>query len=614
MITATIASLIFYFLPTFLGRPVVKLLYRKSLSYPFVSYFTLGSIILYVTMLIFYALKPFIPILFDFTLLQEIVVFILFILLPLNFIVGKDDINFKKYILPAVFSLSLGMLAYVIWQFKSPYSFDWDMFEHQTLINEIVNGKISIVLSRLSDTFGFNGYSTIFHSLVASSQAFFNLSFLQYWTAISGIHLFFVIFASYLLAQEITGNKLTAYIAACITALVFDSSISFTTMFFMPQTFTALLFALIFTQLISEIKNGRLPTLSILIIQALFIFINHYIVGFVAGGFYLLSYTYIKFSTTIEKAIHTKHLITGLMFVALIGILFSSHIPLGFINSGEAQDYSLNLINKFNIMKQSYGYLILLLLPVGIWATITSGKKIPLFSLIITLLLLSIVLIQIPYAIKFFTLARFFIDVFIAIGIYYLIKPMNNLFKGLSFTVLIVVLSAMLIINASMWKGILRYQNIFTQISTQELQAGEFLRQAYAGSDSLIISDPATQNILEPISSVNSQGGAYMDFKTRKILDAISKITNPAEIASGLYSIHDKINTVSSKRLLVLTGRYFAWQNSTPAQKQVFSYNIWAPKELTLENIAIIDRLLSDPAHFQTVYRNTEVVILEVKE
>lgn len=611
---AILSSLLFFLLPIFLGRPFMRFFYRKELTYPFISYFMVGSILLYLALFAGFALKQFVPLFGGFSLIQEIIFILSFILLPLNLIVSQDDIDVRSYVLPVGISAALAGVAFGIWQLHSPYSLNWDLYEHQTLTNNILGGKINILPSSLTDTFGFNGYSTLFHSLIAASQAFFNMSILSYWTTISFFQLMLAIFASYLFTKEVTNSKFIAFIASLITAFAFDSSISYTTLFFIPQAFTALIFVFLCTQLISEAKSGRVMNTVLVAFSSLFLFINHYIVGSLAAFSYLASYFYIRFSQVIEKRVRTQHLLMTGLFICLIGIIFSSSIPLGFINSGEAQDYALNLMDKFNIMRQSYGYLLLLLLPLGIFSVISSKKRVEILALSILVFILSIVLMQLPYTVKFYTLGRFFVDAFLAIGAYALLKRMNVFFKVLSVGVLTTTLLGIFITNTIAWKGILRYQDSYVQISDDEVHAAEFLRTTYPSSDVFLVSDPATQNILEPISGVNSQGGAYTSKETRKILSELNRAKDTKEIMKDLYRIKDKIGSTKGKRLLILSGRYFQWQKSLETQKMAFSYNVWNPSSLTLRDIGYIDSLLTDSSHFRLLYLNKDVAIIEATQ
>lgn len=221
---------------------------------------------------------------------------------------------------------------------------------------------------------------------------------------------------------------------------------------------------------------------------------------------------------------------------------------------------------------------------------------------------------QVPYTVKFYTLTRFFVDAFLAIGAYTILKRMNAFFKILSVSVLVITLLSIFITNTIAWKGILRYQDLYVQVSDEEIKAAEFLHKTYSSSDVFLVSDPATQNILEPLSGINSQGGAYTSKETRKILSEINKEKDTKKISSDLYKINDKIGPTKGKRLFILSGRYFEWQKSLETQKMAFSYNVWNPSSLTLNDIKYIDSLLSDSSRFRLLYLNRDVAIVEANQ
>ncbi len=157
----------------------------------------------------------------------------------------------------------------------------------------------------------------------------------------------------------------------------------------------------------------------------------------------------------------------------------------------------------------------------------------------------------------------------------------------------------------------MQYQDITAHVSPQELTAASFLKENYSNSNVLLVSDPATQNILEAISLVNTQGGAYMDKETRNQLDLISNTTSVSEIAQELYRINDKVAPTNGKRLLVLSGRSFIWLQSSKKNKDDLSFNIWNPSDLTFENKKQIQRFADDP-HFSLVFENSTLAIFEV--
>jgi len=612
---AFVPALLFYLFPVLVGRPIVRFLYRHPLRYRFISYFITGALVIYgILLLINYTALKLIPALPFNTVLQALILTFLIFFVVANFFFKPTRVKVQHYILPTVLSVIAAFLFYLLWQIKSPYPFNWDVYEHQTLVNTILSGRYSVITSHITDTFGFNGYSTIFHTLIALSQTFLPSFLFDFWHAISLLHFAFIVMGSYLLAKEVTGRKTIAVLTAILSAGIFDSNISFTTLFFIPQTFTAFAFLYLFIQLIKEKKEHRLPPVQLVIAQCFFLFINHYVVGTVAVVVYAGTYLYFRHEEYIASRINKKLFVEVSLFIGFLGIIFSSAISLGFLNQGEATAFTTSLPDKFVIMKTLYGFLFLIFLPIGISTILKRKKEYELVSLYIMTSLLAIILMQLPYVMKFYVLARTFVHIGLAVGIYTVMKQIKNpVFRSFCYPFIVTTLIIIFITNATVWKTGLEYHDIVTHISSNELQAADFLKKNYANSDTLLISDPATQHLLEPLSLVNTQGGAYMNHETRVILDRVSQTQRTVDIQRELYQIQDMlIDTSRSKRLLVLSARYFIWQQAARGDKFSLNYNIWYPADLTFEDRKQINRFLADPTHFTFVYQNPSMVIFEV--
>ncbi len=615
MNTVILSVILFYLLPIFIGRPLVRFFIHKNPVYPFISYFLTGAVLLYVFAFIGFFLSNLSGLSLPGSLILQITAGVLsFILLPLNFFLSREDFKIRKYILPFTGSFILAAIVYFIWQFNSPYPFNWDLFEHQTLVNTILKGDISLIPSHLSDTFGFDGYSTLFHTLVSYSQSIVSSPVLSYWKTIGFVHFAIVIFASYLFGKAVTNNKEIAVLMTILTAFIFDSTISFTSLFFIPQTFTAVVWILLISQLLKSVREEKSIKFSLIILGSVFILFSHYIVGTVASALYLGLYLFNRYQDKISKKVSSIRLIEIAGILSLVAVIFSPSLPFGFLNGGEASAFTLSLSDKYLAMRQAYGYLMLLTLPVGIWAAIKTQKKALIYSSALLLLLSTVVLLGLPYVMKFYVLTGFFVTLFMGIGLSFLFSRIKNpIFKAFSYLALIIFLGIIFVSNALIWKGILHYQSETTHISPNEVSAAKYIKENYKDGSALLISDPATQNILETLSGVNSQGGAYMSTSSRNKLTNAGISNNPAETISELYKINDKIvQTGSSKRLLVLSGRYFIWQKASQKDKLAFNYNVWYPADLTLEDIGQINSLLLSSKKFKLVYQNSTLAVVEV--
>lgn len=605
-------AICFYIVPAFIGRPILKLFRKDSnIQYPFIFYFIVGALVLYLSALIIHYLLPTLA----FVMTYKTTVIGLLILATFgNIFSGFNDFKVKDIVLPATISLLLSLSAYIIWQLQSPYPFNWDIYEHQTLLNNLFLNKFSFFNSRITDTFGFDGYSSIFHTLMLTSQLWVRPEIIPYWHSISVIHASFVTLAAYLLAYELTKKRSVGLFAALMSTFFFDSTVSFSTLFFLPQTFTAVFFALILTSLVASFKEKLHFSTPVLIFGVLFLLINHYIIGTASVVILLVIYIYLRFYEKINSLL--SPLVWPIISVGISAILFFvlPMLPLDALNSGEGAAFNFSYARKFEIMRQVYGYFLLLLLPLTLYALYDRKKPMGLFFGALLIGLITIVTAQFPYALKFFILTRIFIVCLCSVGIYWLLQKLNVFLN--SFATLLLCLSIFIVftVNAFAWKADLRYHDIYSHVSPLEIEAAEFIKNNYSNTDTLIISDPATQYILETFSGVNSQGGAYMNSTTRKYLDAAWQNNQPVSIQTNLLLIKDSIEPEPKKRLYVVSGRYFLWQNSTPEDKNSLAYNIWYPVDMSTLNLRYVNELSAAERYFKPVYQNQNLAIFEILE
>lgn len=614
-LTSILSALSFYIFPTLVGRALYGLKGKDSeRSFPLINYFVLGSLFVFgLALLENYFIAGILGI--SFIQLFRSTVYALAIgafVINVIFLRGLSDMPIRKYIEPTLFSTFLAAIVFYLWHLHTPYPLNWDFLEHQTLINTILGGKFSYITSHISDTFIFNGYSSMLHTLIATSGLLIGADTLSYWTSISFLHLTSVIFASYLLAKVVTGNEVIAQISAILGAFVFET-LTFTSLFFIPQTFTGVIFIFLFCQLLKMVKSGKLPSVGMLIAGSFFLILNHYVIGLLATMIYIGTYFYFKNYEFISARLN-KTMLVELGFIAVfLLILFSSYVPLGFLNQGEAEFFNFTLLDKFSFIQRAYGYSMLLFLPLGIFAVYKIKRGEERFILFLTIVLLAVFLMHLPYMFKFYVLGRFFVHLIMAIGIYHLLGRIKSYFLyNLALLSLIAVFTGIFITNTVFWKNILYYHDTFAHISSQEIDAANFIKTNYGNTDALIVSDPATQNILEGLSGVNSQGGTYANQNTRNNLIELANSTNTGEIRNKLYYIDDAVERSNGKRLFILSGRYFQWQKANNKNKRALNFNIWSPADLTFEDEKFIQFLMSDPLHFNLVYKNQTLAIAEV--
>lgn len=609
-------AMLFYLIPMIVGRSLwVIFARRKSISFSILSYFILGSLVVYAVALLEHYL---ISIFFSSINFKEIFPMTLWFLLGTSMVVNiisflkLTGISFKKYIVPLLSCLTLTIAVYSIWMVKTPYQLNWDLYEHQILVNNIKEGNFSFFTSQISDAFTFNGYSTIFHLLISSAQILFPVDILSFWNNITFIHLFLSILASYYLAYYVTYNKGVALISAVLGAFIFESNVIFTSLFLIPQTLTAVVFIFLIVQLFAELQLNRLPGKKDIIIAVIFILLSHYVVGFLAGIIYILLYMYCHYFEKISSKI-AKFPIMELGIIVLIVLALSSFVlPFGSINQGEAQFYMYDLTQKFQFMQIFYGYTMIAFLPIGMIVA-WRRKNFQIFiSTVLLIFLLGLVLTKLPYVLKFYVLTRYFVHLFMAIGIWKLFQKMEKRsHKALAWTIFVIVIITIFITNSSYFRSILRYKDNFTQVSQSDLELVDYLKK-YSNQSALLISDPATQNIMEALSLVNTPGGAYASKSTRENLAGIISLDNSVSIRIKLLKIKDELIKDSKIKLLVLSARFFIWENALEEEKLNYFYNVWSPSDLTLNDYRFINLLLSDQENFRLIYMNRGGAIVEI--
>ncbi|HLD01381.1 MAG TPA: hypothetical protein VJC10_00750 [Patescibacteria group bacterium] len=612
IVTTLAAAIFFYLLPTLLGNLIVRRL-KYALPYQFITSFVVGSLLIFLVALILqYVVVSLTGLAFHTLFFYSIVALSLITFGIQLFRLPKLHAG-KEHILPWITSFVLASVAFAIWHVRSPFSLNWDIYEHQTLVNTILAGRFSFVTSQISDTFIFNGYSSIFHLLLGADQIVFPVSKVLFWHAISFIHLLLVVLASFYLTKEVTSKKIVAYLTLIISALVFESSMAFTSLFFLPQTLAAVVFAFLLAQLFAY-KRAGFPEKKIIIPGLIFLILTHYVIGTLAAVLYLTLYIQLRSS---HKLFSLKRLfpillgIAGLGSAILIGI--APHLPLGFLNQGEGQAYTQTLREKFMMMRSMYGYF-LLFLPLGVIQILRNKNREEQSVLLVMGGLLVVIAAQLPYVLKFLVLERFLLNIVLASGIALILASIRTpLLRVLGIAALLITLVITLTLNASYWKTFLNYQQLQTHIAPAELEAASFLNTHYSAKDVLLVSDPATQAILEAFSGINSPGGTYVREDTRHALSEIKTATSAAEMITLLYRINDTVVPTQGTRLFVLSGRYFFWQQSRDDEKISLHFNIWSPTDLTPENLSVLQVFAEDQNHFNKVYSNKMVWIFEAK-
>lgn len=619
MILALVAACWFYIFPTLIGRAVIGWFKQKDSLKDFFLYFISGSLILYTLAIGLSVFRLFTPSLF-----YSILVILTGVSVIANGVISSLFITNKHHthhhtlrtsniLIYSFILITISIISFVIWNndVPVPYGLNWDMFEHQTLINLIQQGTFSFKTSQISDTFQFDGYSSIFHLLNAIPQIIWHPEPARYWWIIQGLHLLSSVCASFYLGYVVTKRIIFGFIAAIIGAFSFESYVAYATLFLVPQTFTAVCFAYGLGMLLEQKELLAKRLVWILPVLFLFLFLNHYIIGSAA---IVLLCTVVCLLVLFQRWPKSYRGIVILLPLITFGILtfFTRFIDLSAINGGEALQYVYTPQKLFEFMQVFFGNaLIFLGIPGIIFSFHEKDNKYRIVS-IAGLLVLAVVVSGIPYALKFYVLGHYLIGIVMAGGIWLFAKNISS--KIIQCCILLFLtlwFSIHLLLNAVYWKNDIHYDSFSTHYSQAELDAATFL-QAYDTQDVLLLSDPATQYSLEAFSGMNSQGGAYMNNNTRYIVGKLFRYPTTEELIQELQTIQDPLMSKSHQRiLLVMSGRLFQWINLPEENQQDITINIWAPAPLSYKQRNDIEQF-RNYHNFNKIYENRDLIILEI--
>lgn len=496
------------------------------------------------------------------------------------------------------------LIYFLIWKRNTPYPLElnWDIYEHITLANLISQGNLSFFTSQISDTFTFNSYSPIFGILLSLPKIIFQKSligiywWLEYW------HYLLTILASFLLGRKIFGQEWIAFLVAVVSALVFESIMVYSNLFIIPQTLVALLTIFVFLN-IKEYKRVWL------LITFITIFLMHYIIGILSIAVLIFVYLSKRFGLS-QKILNIGILSSTLILLSSIGINFLGKWHL--LPIEEARHFNFSFIEKLGFFTDWYGLLFFIFSAVGYLVIIRSKKAPQKLILILALLTLGLSFAPLSYFLKFHVLGRYFINLVLVAGIGIFLINLPKILRVFGILFIGVVLLITFYKNQLIYKGPLHFKNYETQVSYEEIEAGEFLSSYTEGKKVFLVTDPSLQYILEAVSGINTQGGAYMGLEERKILSELKNTNDSALLKIKLLEISDHLDQEESDEVLfVLGGRYLEWQRLSEFEKESASSNIWSPKMIRDQDRSYIEFIKNSP-QFEAIYENDQLVIFKI--
>ncbi|RJR16010.1 hypothetical protein C4579_01095 [Candidatus Microgenomates bacterium] len=618
ILIAFIAAASFYLIPLLVGRLVMQVTRQKSTAFWPLTYFTIGALTMFGYMLIFSLFGHIFSVIPSTWFLQAITRILVTIVVIGNLMtLPRIKIGISKQtILVSIFLLLLAVAGFSIWKYDSPYPYvlNWDIFHHQTLVNNLMQGKISAIPSQVTDSFGFDAYSTLFHVLVAIPQLTLQPDILGFWWFVEFFHFVTTIAVSYVLTVVVSKNKLVAILSAITATFVYESYIVYSSLFLVPQTIGAVVTIALLAYIFDRKIQQASISVSILALTLVVISLLHALIGIAAIAItstMILMYRYKIFA---KKIIFTLITITLPIIVFFVLFLLSQTLSLDMLNSGEAASFVYTIDELIEYARVFYGHAFFLLIPIGV-ILILSDTNIELKAIVfLGLITITVAVTPLPYVLKFYVLGRYFMHAVIAVSLGFLIQKLSlPLYRFAALTTILGMFAGLLVLNTRYWKDSITHQNQSTLLTKDEIAAAQFLQDSYAEQNVLLVSDPATQQVLEPLSGVNSAGGAYMKKSNRKLLNAFIFASDKQTARDALFTIIDPLNPQADTVLVAFSGKYFSWSAYSEKDQLDYSKNIWKPEQLTYGDYDKIEKFTQE-FDFPVVYQNNSMVIVAVSK
>lgn len=381
-----------------------------------------------------------------------------------------------------------------------------DELLHMTAMKEIfINGNIQTTLPQINEGFTLTTYLPIFHYIlgpIVYSGGVLNpvtmYSIIEIvFSAVAGITTFFLL-KSFLKSTE------SALFGTIISIFAFEATSAGTTFYLLPQTLTALIG---FTSFIYFSYTEKIEIVAMIISTAILI-ANHFYIG----TLFVLT-TYLAIITRISKSsiLLYKVLIATLAIATVAAVVLEIRVVDIYkliVPTFSIEDRPFTYIDSnklFEILKYFYGIFVVGMLLAVLGSMFTKNKKYVEVTMIVALVVF-LIIVDFPYAGKAFTLFHYFTVVLLAILFSYVKTPsfrVNTLLCILTAICMIPVLNT----NTSRHTQPTPPENRVGLNTTEYALAASVLHNY--PKNLLIISDPLTMQIIEPLVYQRTRGGMY---------------------------------------------------------------------------------------------------------
>lgn len=503
------------------------------------------------------------------------------------------------------------VLSQTILRLDSPYPAftNWDALQQLTLAGQMERGVFSLDLTQYSDTFQLGTYLPLYHAPLFIAWKLSGAAPDGLYWFLDLLHGALVALVACRLGYSLRGQAVDGFLAGALSALILETRIAYVSFSHMAQTVTGVFFALCLAEFMerrSEIRKGEVG------VQLAYMALSHFFVG--AVGALLLSVLYLLDTLRRPLSVRLQNgWILGVTAFTLVLALQNRWFRFDPFNVSDSAASNLTLDQKFDFFRNwlGHGYWIYPALVV-IFLLRTRVPRLKLMGAVLAGLVPAL-LLPVPYSLKLFAIEHFSLAALTAV-------TLSAVFLDGRATATRVVCGALFVsgwfgvflVNQQVsLKGGLRFEGHFTQVSAEEAEAARFLASS-PYRNSFVVSEPATQYILEGFSGVNSAGGIYATPANRGHLTTIAAASSPEAVRTAVFLVRDALSANQEQTRILAIGPRFRHWAALPMEQRLTTFgNIWSPRADSPRDRELVSRLAGSPG-FRLLFSNSAGGLLEV--
>ncbi|MFH1256292.1 MAG: hypothetical protein V1494_03275 [Candidatus Diapherotrites archaeon] len=482
----------------------------------------------------------------------------------------KNAILKRNRLVAGVSILILGLVkAIYIRSFSAfPLQPALDPFSHMIIITGIELGKFSIFLSSYSSSFLVNAYLPIYHLLFASVQSLFGANSISIFWMMPFLMLPLFGIGIFLLSFKVSKNLNLAFLSAVFGLIFIEYGRLTNVWVFLPSTVVMLLAPFYLYVLID--KKITKDSLLLWLVPSLIIISFSFFTGTILAicGLFVLFFNKYYYKSDSKLAAHISILaicIAGFLFIEYLDIFrLENLLSFSWFNTDPTTDYLLNFDSKLEQLNLMFNGIIFLLAFIGAVLSFFSNKaKIELLG-ILFIFLTFLYFLPASFSMR----AGEFLHILVAFfGAYVISKVIkmdifvSKKWSQICLITIVVVFSVIVLVSLSssyfsMFSSWNYYDDSATSFSYFEKDMGGWLENNTA-LNTIIVSEPETQNILGGFSNRETIKGPYMSV-TEQILLKEAILTGDANRSN--YLIKSLVKDGESI-VVIVSGRVFWWAN-----------------------------------------------------